>query len=324
MDSTQSIQSKNIDLFNINRVKNTKLLYPIMSLKKKNHLLKSLSFEQEELPDLPTRNKFNTYNINKFKNALGRNDLIKSKTRNLTMKNLIKYNSQNYIIEKTNFMNRNNKSPDNNNFLILTSLYKLPAIKKQIKLKKKPQSPLGPAIHSNFYSPNNSISITSKKTFNDSISSSYNESYNQYFNFRYNNEINKNNSDFNQSNQSNQSKLKKKVFSNLYASLKDKYYIDVEKKYNYKLDARLFPSDHSMKDKIIHMKKVSIFWNSVFKYCVPIINGQKYRLQHKIAEQNKLKDLDSKPNNSNYYDIFVKENSEKIKFNKSKSLSKIL
>ena len=107
--------------------------------------------------------------------------------------------------------------------------------------------------------------------------------------------------------------------------MKDKYYIDVEKKYNHKLDAKLFPSDHSMKDKIIYMKKVSIFWNSVFKYCVPIINGQKYKLQHMISSENKLKDLNSnlKQSNSNYYDIFVKDNNNSKIKNKSKSQSKL-
>ena len=326
MNSMTNIQSinKNYDSFNISRIKKTKPLYSIIGLKKKQNFLKSLLSEQEDCLDLPSRNKNNTYNINKFKSVLIQNDLIKLKTRNLTMKNLFKCNSENDIMIKT----KNDKKiniTNNNNFLLLTSLYKLPSIKKQNKITFKPQSPLRTIIHTKCVFPKSTSSINTKKTFNDSITSSCGESFNNYFNFRYNSEINKSSSELNQSSQSNnKSKVKKKIYSNLFASLKDKYYSDVEKKYNHKLDVRLFPSDHSMKDKIIYMKKVGIFWDSVLKYCVPIINGRKYKLQHMLAEQNKIKDFNSNQNNSNYYDIFVKENNSGVKFSKSKSLSKIL
>ena len=153
---------------------------------------------------------------------------------------------------------------------------------------------------------NNNINI-----FNDSKISSFNDSsINNSFNFRLNNDISKMNSELNNSNSGSRSINKRKNYSNLEALLKDKYYIDVEKRLNHKLDAKLFPSDLSTKDKIIHMKKVSIFWNSVFKYCVPIINGQKYKLQHDLTEKNKIKYYNLNQSNSNYYDIFVKNNNK--------------
>ena len=324
MYSTPLLKNKSIDSFDKITIKRNKPLYSIVSLRKKKDTFKSLFSNKEVLLSLYTRNKFNTYNINKIKNETIQHDLFKARTRNNTIKTLFKCKSENDI-EKTNLKDNSNTF-NKNKFLLLTSLYKLPVIKSKIILAKKPTTQIFNGFSKNNYitPSNNTSSINSKKSFNDSISSSYNESFNNLFNLRYNNDINKSNGEFNQSNQS-KSKRKRKPFSNLYASLKDKYYIDVEKKYNHKLDAKLFPSDHSMKDKIIYMKKVSIFWNSVFKYCVPIINGQKYKLQHMISSENKLKDLNSnlKQSNSNYYDIFVKDNNNSKIKNKSKSQSKL-
>jgi hypothetical protein len=324
-------KNKNLDSINISNSQNSKpklklkSLYAINGFKKKKDLFSTLFSKNENLSNLNSRNKYNTYNLNNFKNLSEKKDIYKPESKNKTMRNLFKCKSENNISEKTNNI-ENNK---NNNFLLLTSLYKLPIIKSKIKLCKKPNPIIFPGTtinNNNFISPPNSSSMTSKKHFNDSISSSYNESFNNYFNLRYSNETNKNNSiELNQSNQSNGSKTKKKIFSNLMASLKDKYYADVEKRYNHKLDERLFPSDHSIKDKIIYMKKVGIFWNSVFKYCVPIINGRKYKLQHQHLEENKLKNLklNTSQSHSNYYDIFVKDhNYYKVRLNKS--LSKML
>ena len=326
MNSTPSLKNKKFDCFNIAKTNKPKPFYSNISLKKKSNHLKSLFPEKEDLHNLENIKKYNTYNINKIKNISLQSDFIKSKTRNKTLKSIFKYNSEDNIFEKTN-KNKNNIISNNTNFLLLTSLYKLPSINNKIQLTKKPKSPLflRYGINNNF-SHGNTSSIISKKSFNDSTTSCYNDSFNNFINLRYNKERNNSSSiEFNQSNISNQTKRKKKVFSNLFSLLKDKYYMDVEKKFNRKLDSRLFKSDRSMKDKIIHMKKVSIFWNSVFKYCVPIINGKKYKLQHIFSEQRKLKELNLNQSHSNYYDIFVKDNKiYKIKYNKSKSLSKIL
>ena len=332
MYSSPSLKNKKLDTFDISRNMKSNPLYAMISLKKKKNLLKSFLCKKEEFQISEKKNKYNTCNINKIKDLSIQSDLFQSKKKIKTMKYLIKYNSESNIMQNS-IKKENNKITNNNNYLLLTSLYKLPVIKNKNKSTKKSQSPIffNSGINNNYISPDNTSSFNSKKSFNDSITSIYNESFNNYINFRYINEINNNNMEFNQSNQShqshqgNQNKNKKNIFSNLYSTLKDKYYIDVEKRYNHKLDARLFPSDHSMKDKIIHMKKVSIFWNSVFKYCVPIINGRKYKLQHMLSEQKKIKDLNLNQSHSNYYDIFVKENKNNaIRFNKSQSLSKII
>ena len=325
MNYSPSSMDKKLDSFDIIKIKKSKPANPIISLKKKKDLFRSLFLNKAIL--FNRKNNYKTYHLNKIKNISLQNELIKSKTRNTNMKNLFKCNSDNKIKENEE---ENNKITNNDNFLLLTSLYKLPSIMNQTKLATKiklfkkptPKSPIfiGTGFNNSLISQNNSS--RNSKSFNNISTSTYNESFNNFLNLRYSREINKNGSEFNLSNQSN---IKKKVFSNLYASLKDKYYIDIEKKYDHKLDVRLFPSDHSIKDKIIHMKKVSIFWNSVFKYCIPIINDKKYKIQHKFIKLNKSKELVKNKNHSNYYDIFTKNNKNyKIEFNKSKSLSKIL
>jgi hypothetical protein len=328
MKTNLSLIEDNDDYFEIKTSKRKKSPYSIINLKKsENNLIETLSFYTRNLPNIYnkiSRNKYNTYNIDisKFKNVSLHNDMLKQKTRNKTMKNLFKCKSENDLTEKIN-KNDNIITSKKNNFLLLTSLYKLPSISNKNKLVKKPQSPnhfkLGQLLNNNNLSSNNSSILNNKQSFNDSVNtSSYNESFNNYINFKYSNEISKNN---NVSKELNQSKSigKKKVFSNLNASLKDKYYSDIEKRLNYKLDEKLFPSDHSMKDKIIHMKKVSIFWNSVFKYCIPIINGQKYKLQHMKSQEKELEKLDVNNNKySNYYNIFMKDNNV-FKINKSQS-----
>ena len=319
------LKSKNLNLYSRINLKKSKPISSFIDFKNKNDTFKTIFSNKEVLLSLNRRNEYNTYN-NIIKNSTILNSIAKEKGRNKTMKNIFKCKSLNDILGKTN-KNENNNKLNKNNFLYLTSLYKLPVIKSKNILTKKASSPnFSKSLNYNYLSPsNNTSSINSLKSFNDSISSSNNESINNFFNLRYNNEINKSISELNQSNNS-RNKSKRKPFSNLSASLKDKYYIDIERKYNHKLDAKLFPSDHSIKDKIIHMKKVSIFWNSVFKYCVPIINGQKYKLQHIISSENKLNNINSnlKQSYSNYYDIFVKDDNKSIIKNyKSNSQSKI-
>ena len=59
--------------------------------------------------------------------------------------------------------------------------------------------------------------------------------------------------------------------------MKDKFYEDIEKKMNIKLMDRNFCHDKSMKDKIIKLNKIGLFWGSVFEYCNPLITVEKYR-----------------------------------------------
>ena len=59
--------------------------------------------------------------------------------------------------------------------------------------------------------------------------------------------------------------------------MKNKFYEDIEKKMNNKLNNKIFCHDNSIKDKIIKLNKIGVFWGSVFEYCNPLITTQKYR-----------------------------------------------
>ncbi len=74
--------------------------------------------------------------------------------------------------------------------------------------------------------------------------------------------------------------------------MKDKFYEDIEKKMNIKLMDRNFCHDKSMKDKIIKLNKIGLFWGSVFEYCNPLITVKKYRCIKDQLKKNKDIDMD--------------------------------
>ena len=85
-------------------------------------------------------------------------------------------------------------------------------------------------------------------------------------------------------------KIQKEMYllSSLKSLLKNKYYTDTEKNLKEKINLKSFPYDHSMRDKLIYLKKFGAFWDSVLNYCVPIINVQKYKAQRDFSEKKRL------------------------------------
>ena len=157
MYSTPLLKNKSIDSFDKITIKRNKPLYSIVSLRKKKDTFKSLFSNKEVLLSLYTRNKFNTYNINKIKNETIQHDLFKARTRNNTIKTLFKCKSENDI-EKTNLKDNSNTF-NKNKFLLLTSLYKLPVIKSKIILAKKPTTQIFNGFSKNNYiTPSNNTS----------------------------------------------------------------------------------------------------------------------------------------------------------------------
>lgn len=222
----------------------------------------------------------------------------------------------------------NTKYPNNNNegdSILLTSLYTLPLLKttKRIILKPISKSPKKITKHNN----KNTSALSFCGAFNESVSTNYNDS-NNLFNEICVNKMSRNNSltkinnnnisiinNNNTTNNNNVSKInynysknnlyintksknistscnmkeQRKYDLNLKMCMKDRYYCDVNKKLSNKLDERSFPSDHSIKDKIITMKKVGIFWNGVFQYCSPSIKVVKYKYDKLLFDERKSK-----------------------------------
>ena len=92
--------------------------------------------------------------------------------------------------------------------------------------------------------------------------------------------------------------------------MKDKFYEDIEKKMNIKLMDRNFCHDKSMKDKIIKLNKIGLFWGSVFEYCNPLITVKKYKC---------IKDQLQKNKNIDFNDPYI-ENYKNKMYNKIKPI----
>lgn len=319
MKTKLSLKHQKSEFFNTKTTRKINPIYSVLDINKKGiNVLRQKYLNKPELTNSNYRNNYNTY-IKELKNILMKKGVLKFKSRNNTMKFLFKNNSFNINNNTNKKENINFKNTKNKNYILLTSLYKLPLIKNRKQINNKPISPISSKVGlNNSYIPNNSniphnnsFCFNNKKNINESVYLSYNESFN-------NNDTSKNN------NEVNYKEIIKKRYSKLNDSMREKYYIDIEKKLNHKLDAKSFPSDHSIKDKIIHMKKVSIFWNSVFKYCSPIINGKKYQFQHILEEKKQLKNLKLNENNYNFsYKNLNNRNGSKTKIYSPKIINKL-
>lgn len=71
-----------------------------------------------------------------------------------------------------------------------------------------------------------------------------------------------------------------KMYSSIYNFMKFKFYEDVDEKLEKKLRDDLF-IDKDIKDKIIDMEKIGVFWKNVFDYCNPKIYSEKFRYINK-------------------------------------------
>ena len=88
-------------------------------------------------------------------------------------------------------------------------------------------------------------------------------------------------------------KLKKNnKYDNIYSFMKFKYYEDVNERLEKKLRDEEF-IDRGVKDKIIKMGKVGVFWKNVMEYCTPLLFEEKYknikkRLMKSLNQEEKM------------------------------------
>ena len=78
---------------------------------------------------------------------------------------------------------------------------------------------------------------------------------------------------------------KHKKYNNLNSFMKLKYYEDINEKLEKKLKDDSF-IDRGVKDKIIKMGKVGVFWKNVIEYCSPFLFEEKYKNMKKILKNN--------------------------------------
>ena len=319
--SISSLNNFNLDIKQNNINISLKIPNAKINIKNKKNFLISLKSKTKRILNLHKKfNYNNTMNINLLKNPINTNSFTMRKTRNKTTKDLLnpifdiglfeKYN-QNKIIQEA-------EENPGDKYLMLTSLYNLPKIKKNIKIGKKIyfNSHLGDTSKNEFYSGKNNSTINDKNIFNESLTSSNDKSTLNYLNLVYNNESKT-------SKRKNNIIKKQRLLSSLSSLMKNKFYSDTEQKLKDKITIKSFPSDHSLKDKVIHMKKVGLFWDGVFNYCVPLIKVKKFKAQRDLSERKKLDYLKLINNKLNYYD-FLKEHKiytlrKKVNENESQS-----
>ena len=71
--------------------------------------------------------------------------------------------------------------------------------------------------------------------------------------------------------------------------MRNKFYSDTEKKMSRKLQYKNFFHDISVKDQLIRMSEVGLFWGGVFGYCNPILNKFKYDDTKNLFRQRLLR-----------------------------------
>ena len=70
--------------------------------------------------------------------------------------------------------------------------------------------------------------------------------------------------------------------------MRDKFYEDIEKKMIIKLNSKNFCHDKSIKERIIKMNKIGLFWGTVFEYCNPILSVKKFKFIKKKFHKNDM------------------------------------
>jgi len=70
--------------------------------------------------------------------------------------------------------------------------------------------------------------------------------------------------------------------------MRDKFYEDIEKKMTIKLKSKNFCHDKSIKERIIKMNKIGLFWGTVFEYCNPILSVKKFKFIKNKFHKNDL------------------------------------
>ena len=301
--------------------KDSKFPISFINIKKRKHILVSLYLNSDKFNLLNQNdNHKDSINISLLKNPICSNNITLRKTRNTaTVRDLLKSKSNIDLFQKLTPNNITKKDIDKKkqNYLLLTSLYNLPKIKKTIKLNKKIyfNSCTGENIKNDYTNGPNTSTTNSKSIFNESLTSSNERKIINSMNLLNNNESIISNSKV-------KFQKKKRLLSTLSSLLKNKYYSDTEKLLENKITKKSFPSDYSMRDKVIHMKKVGIFWDSVFKYCVPIINVDKFKAQRELSERKRLNffNLNMMKSKYNYYDMMAKQ-SISFRKNLDKNLS---
>ena len=151
---------------------------------------------------------------------------------------------------------------------------------------------------------NNSIIITNPN-FDSQISNIKANSTN--YNISFNN-ISKNKSKI---------KNKKDKYSNLEFFLKNKFYSDIQDKFNKQFKGKRFTHDNSVKDKLIQIHQVCDFFGGFLDYTNPILSTKRFQYVTKLIDDRKRNtEITKKYEETNKYYSFSEKNKKSKKFPK--------
>ena len=212
----------------------------------------NISSSRSNIIETPKSNKYSNNNISKIKDD-------KSNNISLSYSNILHYS-----YKKNNKINNNEKKE-----VLLTSIFTLPKINSSDSFNEISYSP-------------------KKKNIINHIKNSMFISYEKSNKTRNNNNliINEYNSIQNEPNISSHKKKKNDQQSlSILNSLKNKFYYDIEQQI--KNHKQILAKDEELNQKLICIKKISTFWNSLCNYMNPIFNIEKFQLKKKKFRKRK-------------------------------------
>lgn len=109
-------------------------------------------------------------------------------------------------------------------------------------------------------------------------------------------------------------------FANLPNFMKDRFYSDIEEKFNHQFRNKPFYYDISLKDKIIQLIQIKEFWGGMSDYTNPILCTKRVRYLSKLIDDKK----NLRENNNKNDSIKKRENEIYHKLMKKKNLIRII
>lgn len=227
------------------------------------------------------------------------NSVVKSSKSNRILLRDSSILSKNDNSLKKIFLNNSNnkKNYNNDDYIKLNSLFTLPLLEKKM----------------NKYDSFKTINFPKINLLTDFNSNKYNSRNSSKNKLRLNL--------FNQS--LTLSKTKKiDKYDNLKSFMKLKYYEDINEKLEKKLKDDSF-LDRGIKDKIIKMGKVGVFWKNVIEYCSPLLFEEKYKNMKNIILKQDEK-INNKGNNEFNKVLYTTMLRTKLIHNKNRNINHFL
>ena len=303
-------------------VKLTKMQTPENNSKFQNYLIKSrnpkqikkinckpFSFNKNNITKSTFYSKLESNSSTKYDNIrhtltemnLTYSNKLKNKTESILLSSL--YNSINDKRKSYNYFKR----PKNNSLIINT-------FRNENKNKYSKYNDIQ-NISSIIYpkgneEKNNSIIITNPN-FDSKISNikANSTNYNISFNNISKNKINN----------------KRDEYSNLEFFLKNKFYSDIQEKFNKQFKGKKFTHDNSVKDKLIQIHQVCEFFGGFLDYTNPILSTKRYQYVTKLIDyRKKNKENIKKFEEMNKYYSFSEKNKKGNKFPKLYTISNFI